>query len=79
MPPASPQIAMIESVGLTATHDGEAALVVAIRFPNGGSTHLQVSSTVLKDIMHHGNIASIYDLIGLPWTVLHIDTIYFAH
>ena len=34
--------ATIESIGFTATHDGEVALAVLIRFPNGGMSQVQI-------------------------------------
>ena len=33
--------ATIESIGFTATHDGEVALAVLLRFPNGGTSQIQ--------------------------------------
>ena len=38
--------ATIESIGFTATHDGEVALAVLLRFPNGGTSQVQVLNEV---------------------------------
>lgn len=77
MTPATPSIATIEAVGLTATHDGEAALVVTIRFPTGGATQLQIPSVAVAEIMRRANFQSAGDMVGEPWQILNIAPVGF--
>ena len=71
-------IATIEAIGLTATHDGEAALVVTLRFPGGGRSQLQVPGEQAAEIMRRANVRVAGDLVGQPWHVLQIGPIGFT-
>lgn len=68
-------IATIANVQLTPTHDGEAALVVEVTYPNGGRTQVQIESCDVPAVMSNAGARSLEDLIGHPWTVLQIRTV----
>lgn len=70
-----PTIAVITAVQLTPTHDGEAALVVQIAYPNGGSAKVQIESSDVAAVMQKANARSLEELIGQPWTVLQIRSV----
>lgn len=63
-------IATIASVQLTPTHDGEAALVVELVYPNGSHARVQIDSRSTAGIMARANARQLGELVGLPWTVL---------
>ena len=65
-------IATIESIGFTATHDGEVALAVVVRFPNGGSSQVQILNEDIAKVMGKANVSSADELVGMPWNVLAI-------
>lgn len=64
--------ARISDVRLTSTHDGEAALVVELTFPNGGRSNVQINAVEAADVMAAAGVASADALIGHPWTVLDV-------
>ncbi len=64
--------ATIESIGFTATHDGEVALAVTIRFPNGGSSQVQILNEDIAKVMEKAEVAAAGELVGMPWNVLNI-------
>lgn len=64
--------ATIESIGFTATHDGEVALAVVVRFPNGGSSQVQILNEDIAKVMNKANVSAAGELVGMPWNVLAI-------
>ncbi len=64
--------AIISTVQLTPTHDGETALVVRLRFTNGGCSSVQIDAEGLRQVMSKANIDNALELIGQPWTVLDV-------
>ncbi len=64
--------ATIESIGFTATHDGEVALAVLIRFPNGGMSQVQILNEDIAKVMAKADVAAAGELVGKPWSVLNI-------
>ena len=64
--------AKIESIGFTATHDGEVALAVVVRFPNGGSSQVQILNEDIAKVMKKANVSAAGELVGMPWSVLAI-------
>lgn len=68
-------VAHIIDAQLTPTHDGEAALVVEIRYPNGGKAKVQIEPGDVPAVMEKAGARSLVDLIGQPWTVLQIRTV----
>ncbi|MFC6634347.1 hypothetical protein [Microbulbifer taiwanensis] len=66
---ASP-VARIAAIQLTPTHDGEAALVAELRYPNGGRAKVQVESADTPAVMERAGASSLAELVGCPWTVL---------
>lgn len=69
---ARPGAAIIEAVGVTATHDGEAALVVTLRYPNGALSRVQIGNEHLIRVMKHANVVGPTQLVGKLWHVLNI-------
>ena len=68
-------VAQIIDVQLTPTHDGEAALVVEIRYPNGGRARVQIEPADVPAVMRRTGASSLADLIGQPWHILQIRTV----
>ncbi|OCC23493.1 hypothetical protein MB02_12595 [Croceicoccus estronivorus] len=64
--------ATIESIGFAATHDGEFALAVVLRFPNGGTSQVQILNEHLAPVMAKANVSTANELVGMPWCVLNI-------
>lgn len=64
--------AVIEMVRLTPTHDGEAAVVIALRFPSGGLSTVQIDASGLRAVMKKAAVDNANDLIGRSWTVLDV-------
>lgn len=64
--------AVIRAVHLTPTHDGEAAMVVQLSYPNGGAAMVQVGGEDTAAVMARAGVSNAADLVGLPWTVLQI-------
>lgn len=64
--------AIISCVRLTPTHDGEAALVIELSFPNGGRSNVQINSEEAADVMARAGVRSADALVGQPWTVLQV-------
>lgn len=69
------ELATICDAQLTPTHDGEAALVVEIRYPNGGVAKVQIEPSDVPVVMEKAGARSLADLVGKPWTVLKIRTV----
>jgi len=65
--------ARIEAVRLTPTHDGEAAMVVTLRFANGGRSKVQIDADGLRRVMAKAGVGSAADLIGKSWAVLDVE------
>jgi len=63
---------MISAVRLTPTHDGEAALAVELRYPNGGRASVQVEGRDAEAVMARAGVNSATDLVGHSWTVLQV-------
>ncbi|MEH3157443.1 MAG: hypothetical protein PGN08_00130 [Sphingomonas taxi] len=66
-------VARIDAVRLTPTHDGESALLVTLRFANGGRSNVQIDSASLARVMARAGVASAFDLVGCDWAVLDVD------
>lgn len=64
--------AVISHVRLTPTHDGEGALVIELRFPNGGRSNVQINSEEAADVMARAGVRTADALVGHPWTVLQV-------
>lgn len=64
--------ALISAIRLTPTHDGEAALVVELRFDNGGRSTIQLDATSAAEVMARAGVASAAELVGRSWTVLDV-------
>jgi hypothetical protein len=65
--------AVIETLCLTPTHDGEAALVVTLRFANGGRSNVQVDADGMRRVMARAGVSNALDLVGQSWAVLEIE------
>jgi len=63
---------VIDAVRLTPTHDGEAALVVTLRFANGGRSKVQIDAEGVRRVMARAGVGNALDLIGRDWAVLDI-------
>jgi len=64
--------AIIDSVQLTPTHDGETALVVSLRFANGGRSSVQIDAEGLRQVMAKARVGNALELVGQSWTVLDV-------
>lgn len=64
--------AVISAVHLAPTHDGEAALVVELRYPNGGTASVQLEGADTAAVMSRARVTSAAELVGRPWTVLQV-------
>lgn len=64
--------ARIESIGLTATHDGEAAFVIALAFPNGGRSKVQIEAVDMEEVLARAGASAPMELVGRPWDVLDV-------
>ncbi|MBN7795899.1 hypothetical protein [Parahaliea mediterranea] len=64
--------AVICAVHLAPTHDGEAAMVVELRYPNGGTATVQVAGGDTAAVMARAGVATAAGLVGQPWTVLQV-------
>lgn len=65
--------AKIEALCLTPTHDGEAALVITLRFANGGRSKVQIDAEGMRRVMARAGVGNAADLIGRSWAVLDIE------
>ncbi|MBP8233288.1 hypothetical protein [Rhizorhabdus sp.] len=65
--------AMIEALCLTPTHDGEAALVITLRFANGGRSKVQIDADGMRRVMARAGVGNAADLIGRSWAVLDVE------
>jgi hypothetical protein len=66
--------AIISQVRCAPTHDGEAAFVIELRFPNGGRSTVQINGEEAADVMKSAGVREVEELVGHPWTVLDIRT-----
>lgn len=66
--------AVIDTVRLTPTHDGEAALVIGLRFENGGRSNVQINADEVRAVMAKAGVGNAMDLVGRCWTVLDVKT-----
>lgn len=64
---------MIDAIRLTATHDGEAAMVVELRFPAGGRSRVQLDGEGLRKVMARAGVADASELVGRSWSVLDVN------
>jgi hypothetical protein len=64
--------AVIEALCLTPTHDGEAALVITLRFANGGRSKVQIDADGMRRVMARAGVGSATELIGKSWAVLDV-------
>ncbi|GAB3285825.1 hypothetical protein [Parahaliea aestuarii] len=64
--------AVISAVRLTPTHDGEAAMVVELHYPNGGRSTVQIEGADAVAVMRRAGVSHASELLGLPWTVLRV-------
>lgn len=65
---------VIDTVRLTPTHDGEAALVIGLRFANGGRSNVQIAADEVRAVMAKAGVDNAMDLVGRCWTVLDVKT-----
>ncbi|WP_193940584.1 hypothetical protein [Parahaliea mediterranea] len=66
------EVAVISAVRLTPTHDAEAAMLVELRYPNGGTAAVQVPAEDAPAVFVRARVATAAELVGLPWTVLQV-------
>jgi hypothetical protein len=57
---------------LTATHDGESALLVEIGFQDGGASWVQIDNDDVVTVMRSAGVRRFDELIGRSWTILRI-------
>lgn len=67
MTAADPLIAGVE---LAATHDGEAALLVELRYANGAAARVQLSSEEARQVMQRAGVQTAAELRGRSWELL---------
>lgn len=65
-------VALIRAVHLGPTHDGEAAMVVELSYPNGGAASVHIGGEDIAAVMARAGVSSAAELVGLPWTVLQV-------
>jgi hypothetical protein len=58
---------VIEAVRLAAAHDGEAELMVSLRFPNGGLSSVALDSFAARHLLETVGASSTDGLIGVGW------------
>ncbi|WP_448586221.1 hypothetical protein [Thermaurantiacus sp.] len=59
--------AVVESVHVAAAHDGEAELVVSLRYPNGGRSAVALDSYAARHLMAACRAGCADDLVGAGW------------
>lgn len=64
---------VIDAIRLTSTHDGEAALVVELRFAGAGRSTVQLDGEGLRKVMAKAGVGNAFDLVGRSWSVLDIS------
>lgn len=67
-----PAVPRILGCRLTATHDGESALLVEIGFQGSGSSWVQIGNEDAVAVMRNADVRRFDDLIGRSWKVLRI-------
>ena len=63
---------VIAGISVTPTHDGEAALVIELRFPGGGRSKVQMDGEGARLVLAKAQVDSAAELIGKPWSVLNV-------
>jgi len=71
--------AIIDSIALTPTHDGETALVVELRYADGGRARVQIDPHSVHEVLAKAGAASAAELVGRPWSVVDIRETVFAN
>ena len=61
---------LIESAALAAGHDGQAEVVLALRFPNGALRSASFSHDAIGPALDRAGITDLDSLVGQPWSVL---------
>jgi hypothetical protein len=59
--------AVISEVRIAAAHDGEAELVVTLRFANGGTSLVTLDEFAARTLLNISNTSSADQLIGVGW------------
>ncbi len=67
--------AVIAQVELATTPDGEAALTVELRYPNGGRSRVQIGAREAALVLSKAKAATAQDLVGRSWRVLQVQTV----
>lgn len=62
--------AVIHQARLAAAHDGEAELIVALRFANGAIDEVTLDEPSARALMQFCQAQSVDDLIGKNWQVV---------
>jgi hypothetical protein len=62
-----PPEAVIEAVRVAAAHDGDAELLVALRFRNGGLSHIALDAFAACHLLEAVGAASADALVGVRW------------
>lgn len=63
---------IIDGIRMTPTHDGKAAVIVELKFDNGGTSIVQIESDDMLAVMQNANVGNAFDLIGMSWKVLDV-------
>jgi len=61
---------VIASAALAAGHDGQAEVVLALRFPNGAVRSASFSHDAIGPALDRAGITDLDALVGKPWSVL---------
>lgn len=64
---------VIDAIQLTSTHDGEAALVVELRFGVAGRSSVQLDTDGLRKVMTKAGVCNAFELVGRSWTILDVN------
>ena len=64
---------VIASAAVAAGHDGQAEIVLALRFPNGAVRSASFSHDAIGRALDRAGITDLDTLVGLPWSVLLAD------
>lgn len=66
---------LIAGIELTATHDGEAALVIVLQYPDGGCGRVQLSSREALQVMERAGVDDASALVGRSWSLLRLQPV----
>lgn len=58
---------MIDAVSIGAGHDGQADLIVTLRFDNGRTSHVTLDTDAGLRLMRNCNAKDISELVGHSW------------